>query len=216
MGKMKLKWIFMLYLVVSLSLFFISSQVFAQKHDAQRKGANKMTFTGFTLNSKAFKNGEVIPDKYAEKNIVSPPLTWTNIPTGTKSFAITVTDPDVPEAFQFPRVFAHWMIYNIPASETSLPEGASPGGKIPTAARELNSDFVTFKMPGYGKGYGGPWPPDAPHRYVFTIYALKAQNLNIPENADYTEFVKTILPQTIASTTLIGYYGPAKSPLPGN
>jgi len=168
----------------------------------------------FTIKSPAFAEGGTIPEKYAEMNNVSPPLNWEDAPAGTKSFALTITDPDVPEMFQFPRVFVHWMIYNIPASTTSLPEGASPGGNLPAGAKELNSDFVLLNAPGYGKGYGAPWPPDAAHRYVFTLCALKAPSLDIPENADYAEFVKTVLPQTIATTTLTGYYGPAKNPMP--
>ena len=169
----------------------------------------------FALKSSAFANGGTIPEKYAEMNRVSPPLGWEDVPKGTKSFALAVTDPDVPEMLQLPRVFVQWMIYNIPASTISLPEGASPGGNLPVGARDLNSDAVTlFKVPGHGKGYTGPWPPDAAHRYVFTLYALKATSLDIPPEADYTEFVKAVLPQTIATATLIGYYGPAKNPLP--
>jgi len=168
----------------------------------------------FTLKSAAFENGGRIPDKYAEKESVSPPLSWEDIPKGTKSFALGMADPDVPEEFQFPRVFAHWMIYNIPAGTTSLAEGASPG-KVPAGAKELNSDFVTFKIPGFGKGYGPPWPPDSSHRYVFTLYALKTGTLDIPEEGDYVEFVKAVLPVTIQTATLIGHYGPAKTPLPG-
>ncbi len=169
----------------------------------------------FTLKSEAFDNGGNIPEKYAEKNITSPPLRWEDVPAGTKSFAIAVTDPDLPAFFQFPRVFAQWMIFNIPAEVQGLPEGASPGGKLPSGAKELNSDYVTFQMPGYGKGYAGPWPPDAAHRYVFTIYALKNETLTIPESGDYVEFVKAVLPVAIATATLIGLYGPAKNPLPG-
>ncbi len=167
----------------------------------------------FTLKSLAFAEGGTIPEKYAEKNLVSPPLNWEDVPKGTKSFALSMTDPDVPEAFQFPRVLVHWMAYNIPATVKALPEGASPG-KMPAGAKELNSDGVAFKMPGVGRGYFGPWPPDAPHRYVFTLYALKVESLDIPPEADYIEFVKAVLPQTIATATLIGYYGPAKKPLP--
>lgn len=169
----------------------------------------------FALKSDAFENGGTIPEKHVEKSVISPPLAWEDAPEGTKSFALAVTDPDLPEQFQFPRVFAHWMIYNIPASVTSLPEGASPGGDLPSGANELNSDFVTFNMPGYGKGYAGPWPPDSAHRYVFTLYALKAESIDIPESGDYVEFVKAVLPVTIATSTLIGHYGPAKNPLPG-
>ena len=169
-----------------------------------------------TLKSSAFTEGGTIPGKHAEESLISPPLSWENIPTGTKSFALAVTDPDVPEEFNFPRVFVHWMIYNIPASATSLSEGASPGGNLPPGTKELNTDFVTFEMPGYANHYGGPWPPDSAHRYVFTLYALKLESLDIPENADYMEFAKAVLPYTIATATLIGMYGPAKKPLPGS
>ena len=169
----------------------------------------------FTLKSSAFGNEKKIPEKYAEKNRVSPPLSWDNPPKGTKSFALAVTDVDVPAAMNFPRVFVQWMVCNIPATTKNLPEGASPAGKLPSGAVDLNSDAVTsFKMPGHGKGYTGPWPPDAAHRYVFTLYALKTESLSIPPEADYIEFVKAVLPQTIAMATLIGIYGPAKTPLP--
>jgi len=95
-----------------------------------------------------------------------------------------------------------------------LPEGASPRGRLPSGVCELNSDFVTFKIPGYGRGYGGPWPPDAAHRYIFTLYALKVDKLELPDDADYVEFVKAVLPVTIKSTSLMGLYGPAVNPLP--
>ena len=170
----------------------------------------------FTLKSEAFENGGIIPEKHAEKSNISPPLSWEDPPEGTKSFALIVTDPDVPAQFNFPRNFFHWMIFNIPASETGLPEGVSPGGTLPAGARELNSDFVTFQMPGYGNHYGGPWPPNAAHRYVFTLYALKTDSLDIPETADHEEFAKAVLPQTITTATLMGLYGPAKDPLPGS
>ena len=170
---------------------------------------------GFTLKSSAFENDGTIPEKYAEMNQVSPPMSWENVPAGTKSFALACTDPDVPEIFDFPRCFAHWLIYNIPASARKLPEGASPGGDLPAGAMDINSDFITsLNFNDYQAGYGAPWPPDAAHRYVFTLFALKVADLEIPVDADYSEFAKIVLPQTIASATLIGYYGPAKNPLP--
>jgi phosphatidylethanolamine-binding protein (PEBP) family uncharacterized protein len=82
-------------------------------------------------------------------------------------------------------------------------------------AKELNSDFVTFGIPGFGKGYGPPWPPDAEHRYVFTLYALKSQSLGLPEDAEHGEFAKAVLAVTIQTATLVGLYGPAKEKLPG-
>ena len=142
--------------------------------------------------------------------MVQPP------PKGTKSYALAVIDPDVPEEFNFPRVFVHWMLYNIPGFVERLPEGCSPDGVLPDGAKELNSDFVTFGIPGYGKGYGGPWPPDAAHRYVFTLYALKQEVLEIKEDADYGEFGRAVLPVTINCCSLVGFYGPAEKPLPGS
>ena len=65
----------------------------------------------------------------------------------------------------------------------------------------MNSDFVTFKLPGYGKGYGGPWLPDAANRYVITLYALKTEKIDIPESADISIFAKAVLPFTILTTT---------------
>ncbi|CCK80846.1 YbhB/YbcL family Raf kinase inhibitor-like protein [Desulfobacula toluolica] len=168
----------------------------------------------FTLKSKVFRDSGKIPEKYAEKNSISPPVYWENIPQGTKSFALAVTDPDLPQEIGFPRVFAHWLIYNIPSSISGLLEGTSPDGELPDGSKELNSDFFTFNIPGYNKGYGGPWPPDSAHRYVFTLYALKEEKIDIPESGDYFDFVNAVLPNTITTAVLIGYYGPAVNPLP--
>jgi ribose transport system ATP-binding protein len=168
----------------------------------------------FTLRSPAFSEGGIIPGRHAEANSISPPLAWENAPQGARSFALAVTDPDLPAEFNFPRAFAHWMILNIPADATGLPEGASPGGALPRGILELPSDFVTFRIPGYARGYGGPWPPDSAHRYIFTLYALKSDRLDISDVADYVEFVRAVLPVTITTATLVGVYGPASMPLP--
>jgi ribose transport system ATP-binding protein len=168
----------------------------------------------FTLRSSAFDDGGTIPDRCAEANSVSPPLAWENPPRGTRSFALAVTDPDLPAEFRFPRAFAHWMIVNIPADTRGLPEGASPGGHLPPGATELPSDFVTFGIPGYDRGYGGPWPPDSAHRYVFSLYALKTDRLDISDAADYVEFVRAVIPVAITTAMLVGVYGPAKTSLP--
>jgi len=170
----------------------------------------------FKLQSLAFDNGDFIPDKYAEIYAVSPPLKWKNVPAGTKSFALAITDPDTPAYFNMPRVFAHWMVYNIPASTTSLAEGVSPGGTLPEGALEVNNDVVKLFGMSVDPGYFGPWPPDATHRYVFNLYALKTDSLDIPVDADYSVFVSNVIPQTISSATLIGLYGPAVNPLPGS
>jgi ribose transport system ATP-binding protein len=168
----------------------------------------------FGLRSPAFVDGGTIPDRYAESRRVSPPLEWENAPYGTRSFALSMTDPDVPASFECPRSFAHWLVINIPADATYLGEGASPRGTLPGGAMDLASDYVTFGIPGYGPGYGGPWPPDDVHRYVFMLYALKADRVDIAETADYDAFIHAVLPVTITTATLVGRYGPAKLPLP--
>jgi ribose transport system ATP-binding protein len=177
--------------------------------------ARRWAREAFTLTSPAFAPGGVIPERYAESNLVSPPLAWEGAPEGARAFALTVTDPDVPEAFGFPRAFAHWLVADIPADARRLPEDASRTTALPAGAREFASDFVTFGIPGYGRGYGGPWPPDDAHRYLFTLYALKTDKLDLDDAADYLAFLQAVAPQTINVATLVGVYGPARAALPG-
>lgn len=101
---------------------------------------------------------------------VSPHLAWSGAPAGTRSFVITVYDPDAPTGSGF----WHWVVANVPATATSLPNGASKTAKLPEGALETRTDFG----PG---GYGGPCPPagDKPHRYIFTIHALKVDKLEV-------------------------------------
>ncbi len=168
----------------------------------------------FGLTSPAIEAGGRIPDRFAEESSISPPLAWSGVPEGTRSFALAVTDPDLPEEFGFPRSFAHWLVHDIPAEARGLAEGASGAGALPQGARELNSDFITFKIPGFGRGYGGPWPPDRAHRYVFTLYALKSDRLDIDPDGDLADFYAAVMPVAIASATLVAVYGPARQPLP--
>jgi ribose transport system ATP-binding protein len=168
----------------------------------------------FRFNAPDIPAGSKIPQRFAEESKISPQLAWSGAPAGTRSFAISVTDPDLPPEFNFPRAFAHWLAFDIPATTRELAEGASGTPAMPAGARELNSDFVTFKIPGFGRGYGGPWPPDRSHRYVFTLYALKAEQLGIPDDATLEAFATAVLPLTIASQSFTAHYGPAKKPLP--
>jgi Raf kinase inhibitor-like YbhB/YbcL family protein len=107
---------------------------------------------------------------------VSPALAWTMPPAGTMSYAITVYDPDAPTGSGW----WHWMVYDIPATTTSIPAGAGNAGKpgLPAGALQGMTDFGT-------KGWGGPCPPagDKPHRYVFTVFALKVAKLDVPATA---------------------------------
>jgi Raf kinase inhibitor-like YbhB/YbcL family protein len=101
----------------------------------------------------------------------SPELSWSGAPDGTKSFALTVFDPDAPTGSGF----WHWVVVNIPPTVTELPmdAGNPRSGLMPQGAREIRTDFGT-------PGYGGPCPPlgDHPHRYFFTVYAVNT-NLQV-------------------------------------
>lgn len=116
----------------------------------------------FSISSSAFGNGQPIPSKYTcEAENVSPHLSWSNVPSGTFSLALTVEDPDAPLGTWF-----HWIFYNIPPSITSLNEDfQTQKQKISIGTQGRNS----FKK----LGYGGPCPPSGKrHRYFFKLYAL--------------------------------------------
>lgn len=173
-----------------------------------------MNQSGFLLTAPDIPQGSVVPDRFVEESPTSPALRWSGVPTGTQSFALAVTDPDLPAAFNFPRSFAHWLVHDIPGHIRELPEGASNSLALPTPAAELNSDFVTFAIPGFGRGWGGPWPPDRQHRYVFTLYALKTARVVIAPGADLADFAAAVLPVAIDQASFTAVYGPARKPLP--
>jgi ribose transport system ATP-binding protein len=168
----------------------------------------------FALQCPDISPGSIIPDRHAEDSRISPRLVWSGVPEGTLSLAVSITDPDLPSELNFPRAFAHWLVHDIPAQVRELPEGASQTALMPAPARELNSDFVTFGIPGFGRGYGGPWPPDRRHRYVFRLYALKVERLEMRDTATLEEFSAAVLPVTIDTASFVAYYGPARKPLP--
>lgn len=173
-----------------------------------------MNQAGFLLSAPDIPQGAVVPDRFVEENRTSPALRWSGAPAGTQSFALAVTDPDLPEAFNFPRSFAHWMVHDIPGHVGEIAEGASQTLAMPAGSKELNSDFVTFRIPGFGRGWGGPWPPDRQHRYVFTLYALKTARLEIPPDADLATFAAAVVPVAIDQASFTAVYGPARKTLP--
>lgn len=107
---------------------------------------------------------------------VSPRLEWSGAPEGTQSFALTVYDPDAPTGSGF----WHWVVVNIPATATGLERGAGTrdGQSLPAGSVQVPTDFGV-------PGYGGPCPPvgDTPHRYLFTLHALRTPKLELPEHA---------------------------------
>jgi Raf kinase inhibitor-like YbhB/YbcL family protein len=114
--------------------------------------------------SPAFEDGKKIPSKYTADGInVSPPLEWKSVPDETNSLALICDDPDAPA-----KTWVHWVIFNLPAHLTGLPENVSPVTVLPDGAKQGKNDFGKI-------GYGGPAPPSGTHRYYFKLYALDTQ-----------------------------------------
>jgi Raf kinase inhibitor-like YbhB/YbcL family protein len=115
----------------------------------------------FVIKSTAFAEGEPIPAAYScDGKGISPPLSWSEVPAGTMSFALIMDDPDAPSG-----TFVHWVIYNIPAASTSLPES------LPKDA-ELADGSTQGPNSARRPGYTPPCPPGGTHRYFFKVYAL--------------------------------------------
>lgn len=129
---------------------------------------------------------------------VSPALSWSNAPKGTKSFAITVYDPDAPTGSGW----WHWIVFDIPANVTSLPADAGKSGKLPKGSIEA--------VTSYGKkGFGGACPPkgDKPHRYIFTVYALDVLTLGLGADAGREIVGFNLNVHAIAKSSIMAYYG---------
>ncbi len=128
---------------------------------------------------------------------ISPELDWRDAPAGTKSFAITVYDPDAPTGSGW----WHWIVTDIPANVTRLRSGVS-GKKMPAGAVEIENDYGTA-------AFGGPCPPkgDKPHRYVFTVYALDVPSLGLKSDTNAPAAGFMINAHTLQKASIISYYG---------
>jgi Raf kinase inhibitor-like YbhB/YbcL family protein len=128
--------------------------------DAQ--GASSMTFS---LTSSAFAEGGDIPTRYTcEGQDVAPPLAWSEPPSGTRSLALVVDDPDAPDPKAPKMTWVHWVLYNLPPTARELPDAVDPSA-LPSGTREGLNDWKRT-------GYGGPCPPIGRHRYFHKLYAL--------------------------------------------
>ncbi|MBX9575969.1 MAG: YbhB/YbcL family Raf kinase inhibitor-like protein [Caulobacteraceae bacterium] len=148
----------------------------------------------FTVTSNDFTDGATLPDAqvYAKGNR-SPHLAWSGAPEGTKSFAITCFDPDAPTGSGF----WHWTVANIPADVTEI----AAGGPIPTGAVEGRMDFGQ-------PSFGGAAPPagHGPHRYIFTVFAVDVEKLDVtPENSGAI-FGFNLHFHTLAKASITGIY----------
>jgi Raf kinase inhibitor-like YbhB/YbcL family protein len=147
------------------------------------------------LTSSAFDAGGAIPSKHTgEGDDVSPALSWTDAPDGTRSFAVVCHDPDAPLVSPVGTYgFVHWVLYNLPASTSSLDEGTG--------------DF-TSGLSDFGKeGYGGPMPPNGhgTHQYYFWVLALNDE-LNLESGLTLWQLLERIEPNVIGMNRLVGTY----------
>lgn len=122
----------------------------------------------FALVSPAFAPGGEIPRRYTcQGEDISPPLSWSDAPAGTKSFALVVDDPDAPDPKAPRMTWVHWVLYNLPAETRELPEAMGPE-TLPPGAEGGQNDWRNL-------GYGGPCPPVGRHRYFHKLYALDSR-----------------------------------------
>ena len=171
-------------------------------------GASHANAQSLTLTSADIKEGATIANEQVFKGFgctggnISPALSWSNAPSGTKSFAVSIYDPDAPTGSGW----SHWVVFNIPANVTSLPKDAGDVKKnlMPKAAVQSRTDFGS-------DGYGGPCPPtgDKPHHYQITVFAVDVDKL--PDAKDHSASAALVgfdlHFHTLAKATLTGLYG---------
>jgi Raf kinase inhibitor-like YbhB/YbcL family protein len=144
------------------------------------------------ITSSAFQEGGNIPSKFTcDGGDTSPPLQIAEVPSGAKSLALVVDDPDAPSG-----LFTHWMVWNISPQNNAIAEGSAPKGVHGT------NDF--------GKsGYGGPCPPSGTHRYYFKIFALDRE-LELPAGTKRSQLDAAMKGHVIAQGELMARYSRKK------
>ena len=161
----------------------------------------------FTLESTNLQSGGKVPAENVFNGFgctganVSPELHWKNAPAGTQGYAVTVYDPDAPTGSGW----WHWVVINIPASQTSLTKGfgnIKPGEAGTASPMQMRTDFGTA-------GWGGPCPPqgDKPHRYIFNVYAMKVPKLDLPADASAAMVGYMINFNKLDQASFTAYYG---------
>lgn len=149
----------------------------------------------FTLSSSAFKAGAEIPRQHScDGADLSPALSWSGAPAGTKSFVLIVDDPDAPVG-----TWVHWVLYDLPSTATELPQGVPNDETLASGAKHGVNDFRKT-------GYGGPCPPPGkPHRYFFKLYALDAPT-NLKPHATKAQVLRAIEGHVLGQAELMGTY----------
>lgn len=158
----------------------------------------------FTLRSPELKPQQTLPSTQVFNGFgchgenLSPALTWSHAPAGTQSFAVTVYDPDAPTGSGW----WHWVVYDIPADAAGLPSAAVVQAALPGSAKQARNDFGV-------RDFGGACPPpgDKPHRYIFTVHALKVAKLDVPEDASPALVGYMLTMNRLGKAGFTAYYG---------
>lgn len=156
------------------------------------------------LFSQDFNDGDKMPERHVFNGMgyqgdnLSPHLAWDEVPEGTKSFVVTCYDPDAPTGSGW----WHWVVANIPADVTVLPQGAGSGvAELPESAIQTRTDFGQT-------GYGGAAPPQGEsHRYIFSVHALDVETLDVDEGASGAMVGFNVHFHALASASVTVKYG---------
>lgn len=177
------------------SLFFLSAILAASASSA---GEPFKVASTDMADKQPLKHAQVFKGFGCDGGDRSPQLAWSGAPAGTKSFAVTMYDPDAPTGSGW----WHWIVYNLPASVNRLEGGAGQAGKLPPGARHGRNDYGRFD-------FGGACPPpgDKPHRYIVTVHALKVEKLDVPEDASAALIGYMVNANRIGAATLTATYG---------
>lgn len=146
------------------------------------------------LESPVFSEENPIPSRYTcDSQNISPPLQWSDVPAGTRSFALIVDDPDAPS-----KTWVHWVLYDIPETQRKLEENIPPNQQLDSGATHGINDFNKY-------GYGGPCPPAGTHRYYWNLYALDTI-LDLEPGATKEELLDVMENHIVEQAELMGKY----------
>ena len=194
-----------LVLALTLGVVLASPTTFAQQQPPAggRGGGRGFSLPPLLMETTAFPDGGIIPEKYTGRGGVQPGFKFSGAPDGTVSYAIIFHDLDVALMGGTGDVL-HWMAWNIPASANGWPEGSLPAGSV--MGNNLRGQAA----------YMGPGAPAGPryHHYVFELYALNA-NLDIPQTSSRDDLIKAMQGKTVAKAAYVGRFRSGEAPAPG-
>ncbi len=168
----------------------------------RRGGGRGFVLPPLLMETDAFTDGGIIPQKYAGRGGVHPGFTFSNAPAGTVAYALVLHDVDVALQNGTGDVL-HWIVWNIPASANGIPEGSLPAGAV-------QGNNLTNQP-----NYMGPGAPAGPryHHYVFELYALNA-TLDLPATATGDDLLRAMQGKVVAKAAYVGRFRQGETPSP--